>query len=337
MQKNELGWEPAHAKSCGNTLVNTLADTLWYIDGSHKAFADRSYPIPHMFEEFVGYNRPEMRKKRKRNYTNLKVDELEAHSSSLYTLASSSYLKRQKWQSVYEAVLKLAEGLRQYSNCLRKQIEAVAESEAKRSCVQNDVDELVVLSATSVIKPTLAARYKSLHAALLHSTDYEPILLEDHSPTERRQKHEYKAGIVVPVRSVQYTYTGSRNHISFIWRIPNDLTETELLQKNVSILQQIKTCLPKYHTRAMRQEFVYTFGSVTHAKPAFLREAYRRLTGDASASDSTEQAEVHSRVTEMLETEDPDLVWDLRVLNAGRPESFKEFLEHCQQYIQSSV
>ena len=56
---------------------------------------------------------------------------------------------------------------------------------------------------------------------------------------------------------------------------------------------------------------------MTHAKPAFLREAYRRLTDDASAASSLEEAEVNSRVAQVLDTEDPDLAWDLRVRNTG--------------------
>lgn len=226
------------------TFVNTLAENLWYIDDDHKAFLDRYYPIPPMFEGYSGYNRPEMRKERKRDHTNLKINELKAHSSSLYALAGSSYLKRQSWPSVYEAILKLAESLRQYSNYLIKQGKAVAECEAKRS-LHNDVDELAVLGEASMIKPTLAARYKSLHSALLHSTDYEPILLEDYCPTERRKKHEYKESIVVPVGSVLYTYTGSRYNVSFIWRIPNSLTETELLQNMVQSDGEVITHLSK--------------------------------------------------------------------------------------------
>ena len=336
LEKNKLGWDPSHVQSCGTTFINTLVDSLWYIDGNHQTLTDRGYAIPAMFEAFTGYNRPEARKKRKRSHTNLTASDLEAQSSSLYSLAGSSYMRHQNWRSVREAVLRLAESLRQYSNYLRKQREAVAGTEgSKRSCVRTDVDELTVLNATLVIKPTLAARYRSLHAQLLHSHDYEPVLLEDHSPADPRRKHDYKEGIVVPVKSVMYTYTGSRNHISFIWRIPASLTETELLQKNASIQQELKTKLPKYHSRAMRREFIHTFGTVTHAKPAFLTEAYRRLTGDASASDTTEQAEVDSRVAQLLETEDPDLVCDLRVLNEGRPETFTVLLD--QQYVQSSV
>ena len=81
----------------------------------------------------------------------------------------------------------------------------------------------------------------------------------------------------------------------FVWKIPDDLTETELLQRNMTIQQELKKCLPRYHTRAMRRAFIHSFGKVTHAKPAFLREAYRRLTDDASAASSLEEAEVNSR------------------------------------------
>ncbi len=81
----------------------------------------------------------------------------------------------------------------------------------------------------------------------------------------------------------------------FVWKIPDDLTETELLQWNMTIQHELKKCLPRYHTRAMKREFIHSFGKVTHAKPAFLREAYRRLTDDASAASSLEEVEVNSR------------------------------------------
>jgi hypothetical protein len=61
------------------------------------------------------------------------------------------------------------------------------------------------------------------------------------------------------------------------------------------------------------------------------------LTGDASAADSTKQAEVDQRILKILDEEDPDLIWDLRAENSGRPEQFSVFLEQCQKYINSSV
>ena len=250
---------------------------MWYIDGNKKTLSDCGYPIPAMFETFEGYNRPEARKKRKRSHENLKASELEVHFSALFSIAGSSYIKPQNWRSIREAVLRLAENLRRYSDYLNKQREIVR-GEAKQCCIHTDVDELTVLKPTLVIKPILAARYKSLHSALLHASDFQPVLLEDQCPADHRKKHYYKEGIVVPVKSVIYTYTGSRNHITFIWKFPINLTETELLQQNVSIQQQIKTNFPKYHSCAMRREFIHIFGTVTHTKPAFLRAAYHRLT-----------------------------------------------------------
>ena len=35
--------------------------------------------------------------------------------------------------------------------------------------------------------------------------------------------------------------------------------------------------------------------------------------------------------------QDPDLVWDLGLNNAGRPEEYSDFLEGCQKYINSAV
>ena len=60
LQTNKLGWEPLYAQQLGVAFVNTLANTLWMIDGNHQTLADRSCQIDH----FQGYNRPELRKKK---------------------------------------------------------------------------------------------------------------------------------------------------------------------------------------------------------------------------------------------------------------------------------
>lgn len=93
----------------------------------------------------------------------------------------------------------------------------------------------------------------------------------------------------------------------------------------------------KYHSRAMRRKFVQCFGLATGCKPAFLREAYHRLTGDRSASDTRSQAEVDARILQILDEEDPDLIWDMRTNNEGRPEEYGIFLELCQEYIVSTI
>ena len=124
----------------------------------------------------------------------------------------------------------------------------------------------------------------------------------------------------------------------FLWHINRpDASENETLQQSMKVRDELKKSFPVYHSRAMRREFIHSFGTVTHSNPAFLREAYRRLTGDSSASSNATETEVDARIAHLLDTEDPDLVWDLRVNNSGRPETYTTYLEFCQKYIDSQI
>ena len=51
----------------------------------------------------------------------------------------------------------------------------------------------------------------------------------------------------------------------------------------------------------------------------------------------TQEANVDVRLKEALDLEDPDIVYDLRVLNSGRPTQYDQFLNECKKYIDSTV
>lgn len=75
----------------------------------------------------------------------------------------------------------------------------------------------------------------------------------------------------------------------------------------------------------MRREFIHSFGKVTSSKPAFLREAYRCLTGNQSCSSNASEQAIDERVKQILDDEDPDLICDLRINNEGHPEKYQAF------------
>jgi hypothetical protein len=202
--------------------------------------------------------------------------------------------------------------------------------------VRNDVDEITILASKNIL-PGSAARYHTLHHALQKSKPFEAVFGNDHAPPDAKRKYDYAKGLVVPCKCVRYTYTGSRNHLHFLWRIPTDSTESETLSQSLKVRDELKTSFPLYHSRPMRQEFIHLFGKMTHSRPAFLREGYRRLTGDCSASANITEREVDERVTQLLEDEDPDLIWDLRINNEGRPEKYVTFLEFSRKYIGSHI
>ena len=52
------------------------------------------------------------------------------------------------------------------------------------------------------------------------------------------------------------------------------------------------------------------------------------------------EKEVDSRIQQLLDNEDSDILWDLRVNNTGRPEEYSVisvFLQKCQDFIKGKV
>ena len=60
--EKELVIPSGQVSSSGETFVASLVNTLWYIDGHHHVFNERSHKIPTIFE-----NTPETSKHRKRS------------------------------------------------------------------------------------------------------------------------------------------------------------------------------------------------------------------------------------------------------------------------------
>ena len=87
----------------------------------------------------------------------------------------------------------------------------------------------------------------------------------------------------------------------------------------------------------MPSEFIQSFGKVTGTKSTILRETYWRLTTDQSAATNLDQELVDKRVQELLDMEDPNLIWDLHVDNKGQPEKYLEFLADCKHFIDGVV
>ena len=83
-------------------------------------------------------------------------------------------------------------------------------------------------------------------------------------------------------KAVLYSYStgNSLGSIHFIWKIPEDASEEDILTGNSEAARKILPSLPSYHTRAMRKEFFNEISLFSLGKPAVLRALYKRLTGE---------------------------------------------------------
>ena len=58
---------------------------------------------------------------------------------------------------------------------------------------------------------------------------------------------------------------------------------------------------------------------------------------DSAAARRMSELEVDSRIQQALEHEDPEILWDFRVNNTGRPEDYSIFLQKCQDFIKGKA
>ena len=72
-------------------------------------------------------------------------------------------------------------------------------------------------------------------------------------------------------------------------------------------------------------------------KPFVLRSIYRELTGNASSSCTYDEGQVDMRLKEALDSEDFDIIVDMRELNEGRTAKYDQFWEKCREFISEST
>ena len=83
IEKEGLRWKPFEFDSgtASNALSSgALCDAVWYIDGHHQTFAERNFCIPEILSSFVGYNKPENSKHKKRLASSMFASTLKFHS-----------------------------------------------------------------------------------------------------------------------------------------------------------------------------------------------------------------------------------------------------------------
>ena len=162
-----------------------------------------------------------------------------------------------------------------YAEYLAKKNDDVQEVHSHTSISTED-ESMDVLPAKVTMNSTLKSRHSRLSEALARADENEVISVDDFTPTDRRRRHEFLKKLVVPYRSILSKHSSGKTNVHFMWKVSTDVSVTEVLNLSLSVRDKLCLTLPKYHTRAMRSEFISSFGRVTGTKPAVLREAYRR-------------------------------------------------------------
>uniref|UniRef100_U9THL9 Uncharacterized protein n=2 Tax=Rhizophagus irregularis TaxID=588596 RepID=U9THL9_RHIID len=134
----------------------------------------------------------------------------------------------------------------------------------------------------------------------------------------------------------EYRFSSGNNAFNAIsiWKVDEHVNEDLIIQENTRIVMELQADAPRYHTRAMRINYLRTCDLLLpKAKPSALRTIYRMLTGEISAAENAIEAKVDECVRFALELGDPKITIDLREHNDGQPGKYNDFWKITAQFL----
>lgn len=281
LAEKDCKWRNSEVSSAGQSLVNALTDTLWMIDGHHQVLGSQGHKIPTTFGQFVGYNKPELSKHRKRQVGNLSSSVLRSLSSHLFHCLQGGYWHRSAWVQMKDDVEGLAQCIAKYADYLERSNKRVKFNHQLPSPIrelsENITFQFLPVASSSI--PILSELQKRLEDA----PHFQYVSVEDVCPTNIRKKHNFISALKTngfPFNAAMLSYTHGNNvgNLHFVWRVmSSDESSFTDCQK---VIDQVKGNIPIYHTRAMRRAMFDVFGRLTSSlKPAVARHLYRVFTG----------------------------------------------------------
>lgn len=203
------------------------------------------------------------------------------------------------------------------------------------------VDDSVIISIAgnhSSPNPSFAAVYDDIFNALCFIPSYQPLEVNEYLPEERRKRFQMidyikRNGFNCEITWYSRTFASNMDAMHFVWSVNKDGIDHE--QQQLSCIKTIDKTIPQYHSKLVKSAFIKVAAklNVTSSKA---RALFNIATNDAGAASNEVVKAVDERLAEALQTEDADIVLDLRSLNK-RPRVYDPFFDAAAKYIESAV
>ena len=336
LASKDLKWRADEVDSNGESFVKAVVDTLWYIDGQHHVFEERSCSIPNVFKSSTGYNKPEISKHRKRDRESMSSTYLRVYADALFGCLQGVYWDQSTWKQLKPDVQQLARSLSKYADYLLAQTCAMKRVHLSPHPVRQISENLAFcnLPVCAAVSPCLSQP----DSMLKEKSTFAFVAVEDLCPSEPHKKYAFiqklkGTGLSIPSVLLTYSHGNNIGSIHFVWKVLG-----EDLSASVQTIEKAKEMIPVYHTRAMKATLASKFVRVSpNMKPVVLCALYQEITNDASAPNNIHEAEIDERMRMILEMEDPDIMLDLRHLNSGRKSQYDVFWSECKKFLDEEV
>ncbi len=316
------GFRKAFVKTEGTKIVRDMGQAVYELKPHLKKFSSRGITFPSKLFQFDIRNPEDYNNKQ----AQLKASDLEDISNKLWTNLSLVSLIPDRMNEMRTLMRELALGVQKYVKYLNITNERMSENHSKEKPCRNPTDDATTRKFKGkVCTSKEQVKYGALKRVIQEKEMYEPILINEYLPENPSTRHEFISNLAFPFTVEKYSYHPGSNidMLHYLWKAYDDDKEGRSNQ----VTSKLEKEMPVYHTREMRRQFHKRFGLVAKASPAVLTDMYQFLTGDGSAPPTKISKAVRQRLLLLLDSQDPNLIFDMRHQNEGRPVYFKEFYD----------
>ena len=198
-------------------------------------------------------------------------------------MQGQSYLDVMPWVEIKIQIVDLVMVIEQYCLRLRNQrTRSKLARETPPSKLEVDCNVTVVKSHASIVNHMLS----NLNSELKIREFYVPVPVREFLPSfDRRRVHELIDRLMregLAMKCVHYVHHigGNKQSLHFIWKVEENLSEGELINKCNQVIRGLESEIPVYEKRITKRQFMHAFGFI--GSPVGLRAIFKELTGDQS-------------------------------------------------------
>ena len=102
----------------GPSLINTVGDCMWYIDGDHETLGRQGCGVPVELNHLQNYNKPELHGHKRKCGISSCTETLHRHVLTLNGTLAHAYMQSKSWKRIRTVLEKLGTQLSKYHSYL---------------------------------------------------------------------------------------------------------------------------------------------------------------------------------------------------------------------------
>ncbi|CAJ0899955.1 5410_t:CDS:2, partial [Entrophospora sp. SA101] len=175
-------------------------------------------------------------------------------------------------------------------------------------------------------------QYKPLVTLLKESNYYEILNIDDLLTSKPQENYLYFQNICTDTSFTMYRYYHGNylGTLNFVWKI-SQINEHDK-NKETRNISKIYEEIPIYFTRQMKKSVINKYSLLIKASSSVMKVLYQDLTGDVSKPNDEQSKDIQERMKLMLDTQDPDIMIDLRKTIGERSTKFDIFWDEMEDY-----